>query len=318
VTSELNKVFGRDFIIGFFLPALFFSVATFFLAKFMWPGASWLDINWRKPLEDAAIFVLATWVFAVFLQSVNREIFRAAEGYWPWGLTGLLNRSQRKRFRKLKVKVDELYNKPGSLSEAEDQKLSKLSGRKATEYPSKMSLILPSSFGNTVRAYEDYSRVIYGFESINGWARLQGLMSKDFREVLGNDRARVDLWLNLCVLPVLFALEVAVVARIKEPSLAWLIVPLLIFAWLAYARARSSVQQFGEQVKAAFDIYLPALAAKLGYMLSSDTAKNRQFWKAFSQVMVYRDAGASDEMMKAGLERIPSSAQETRDAETSP
>lgn len=317
MNSELNKVLGRDFLIGFFLPALFFSVGTFFLAKVVWPDASWLSIHWRKLFEDAGTFILATWVFAVFLQSVNREIFRTAEGYWPWGLTGLLGGSQRENFVKLKARVTQLHDESGSLSEGQDQELKKLSEQAAKKYPSKRRLILPTSFGNTVRAYEDYPRVIYGFESISGWARLQGLMSKDFREILGNDRARVDLWLNLWVLALFFALEVAIVAGIQEQSLVWLIVPLLIFAWCAYAQARGSVQQFGEQVKAGFDIYLPALAAKLGYMMSSDPTKNRQFWEAFSQVMVYHDAGALDEMTKAGLKRILSSAQETTEETSS-
>jgi hypothetical protein len=317
VNSELNKVFGRDFIIGFFLPALFFSMATFFLAKVVWPDALWLQINWRKPFEDAGLFAVCVWVFAVFLQSVNREIFRTAEGYWRRGLRGRFKRSHCEKFRKLKAKFDGLYNKSGALSDEQEQELSELSRRLAREYPSKKSLILPTSFGNAVRAYEDYSRVIYGFESINGWSRLQGLMSKDFREILANDRARVDLWLNMCVLAPFFALELAVVSTIKECSLAVLLLPLLAFTCLAYVRSRSSAQQFGEQVKAAFDIYLPELAARLGFVLSSDTAKNRKFWEAFSQVMVHRDAGALKEMMAAGLERVSASTKETGSAETS-
>jgi len=291
-------------------------MATFFLAKVVWPDALWLHVNWRKPLEDAGIFVLCIWVFAVFLQSVNREIFRTAEGYWPRGLRRRFKGSHCEKFRKLKAKFEQLYNQSGALSDEQEEELSELSRRLAREYPSKTSLILPTSFGNAVRAYEDYSRVIYGFESINGWARLQGLMSKDFREILGNDRARVDLWLNLFVLALFFALELAVVAAIKECSLAVLLVPLLAFAWLAYARSRSSAQQFGEQVKAAFDIYLPELATRLGFMLSSETAKNRKFWQAFSQVMVYRDAGALQEMMNAGLKRISAATKETGSAET--
>jgi hypothetical protein len=309
VNSELNKVFGRDFIIGFFLPALFFSVATLFLARIVWPNASWLHIDWRKPFEDAGIFAVVIWIFAVFLQSINREIFRMAEGYWSQKLINFFNRSKRKKYFELKAKFDQLYNQSNALTEEQDDEFFAVSYQLAQEYPL-TGQILPTSFGNSVRAYENYPLVIYGFESINGWPRLQGLMSKDFREILGNDRARVDLWLNLCFLALLGVPELTFVAWSKRCSLIWLIVPLLIFAWLAYRRARSSVQQFGEQVKAAFDIYLPALATKLGYTLSSDTAKNRKFWEAFSQVMVHRDAGALEEMMDAGLERIPASAKE--------
>src|SRR5262249_24803760 len=153
----------------------------------------------------AGLFLLLTWGFAVLLQSVNREIFRAMEGYWPLGLTTKFNRSQRKRFRKLESEINAMETRQQNLSKEEKTKLNRLRFERAMNYPSKDRLILPTSFGNTVRAYEDYPRVVYGVESITGWTRLQDVMSKDFREILGNDRARVDLWLNLCVLSPLFA-----------------------------------------------------------------------------------------------------------------
>lgn len=271
----------------------------------VWPDASWLRVDWSKPFEGTGLLVLLTWIFAIFLQSVNREIFRAIEGYWFWGLTSTFNRSQLGRFLKLKRKVDALYDKPGDLTDKEQQELNALSFEKAKNYPSKATLILPTSFGNIVRAYEDYPRVVYGFESIGGWNRLQGLMSKDFREILGNDRARVDLWLNLCVVAFLLMWEVAIVARIKEPSIIGIVPLLLLFIRLAYVRSRSSAQQFGEQIKSAFDIYLPELAGKLGYVLSCDTEKNRSFWQAFGEVMVYHDPKALEDMTKAGLETLP-------------
>src|SRR5262249_12273609 len=153
-------------------------------------------INWRKPLEDAGTFLLSTWVLAILLQSINRQVFRIAEGYWSFGLKDRLNGRQIRKFRKLKAQFDQLYGRIHELRKQEMETLTELSRARARKFPSKEDLVLPTSFGNVVRAYEDYSRVVYGFESINGWARLQGVMSKEFREVLSNDRSRVDLWLN--------------------------------------------------------------------------------------------------------------------------
>ena len=98
----------------------------------------------------------------------------------------------RRRFRRLEAKKEVVYNKPAELTDEEQKKFTSLSRTLAANYPSKEKLILPTSFGNTVRAYEDYSRVVYGFESIHGWARLQGLMSKEFRETLGGDRIAIQ------------------------------------------------------------------------------------------------------------------------------
>jgi len=195
VSSELNKIFGRDFLIAFFVPALFFLLGNFFLLGLFGVDTPLAHVNWRRPLEDTSFLVIVALIFAIFLQAVNREIFRTAEGYWPNWLRRPLNGFHRNRFRKLTDKVNELYNQEGEIDE---QQFNAFSLRAAMEYPSTEAQVLPTSFGNAVRAYEDYPRAIYGFESINGWSRLQALISPEFRDVLSQDRARVDLWL-ICV-----------------------------------------------------------------------------------------------------------------------
>lgn len=303
MNSELNKIFGRDFLIGFFVPALLFLLGAFFLLRSLGVETSLPQAKWPKPFEDTGLVLLVAFVLAIFLQAVNREIFRTAEGYWLKRLNGF----HRKRFRELNAKVTELDNKEG---EIDDELFSALSRRAAMEYPSTEDQVLPTSFGNAVRAYEDYPRVIYGFESIDGWSRLQALISPEFRDVLSHDRARVDLWLNLCFLTGVFALGLALLAaNFQRFFLLWFELPLFLLFWFSYARARNSAQQYGHQVKAAFDVYLPALATKLGYVLSPDVDKNRKFWSAFSEVMIYRDQGALTDMVEAGLKRVPVSGE---------
>ena len=314
VSSELNKIFGRDFLIAFFVPALFFLLGTFFLLGLFSVDTPLSHLNWRRPLEDTSFLVIVALIFAIFLQAVNREIFRMAEGYWPERLRRRLNGFHRSRFRKLTDKVNELYNQEGEIDE---QKFNALSLRAAMKYPSTEAQVLPTSFGNAVRAYEDYPRAIYGFESINGWSRLQALISPEFRDVLSQDRARVDLWLNLSFLACVFGLELAIFASyFGRYSSLWIELPLLFLIWFAYVRARSSVQEYGDQVKAAFDVYLPALAITLGYTLSSDVDKNRKFWSAFSEVMIYRDEAALRDMANSGLKTIPNSEEAGEDLTT--
>jgi hypothetical protein len=52
---------------------------------------------------------------------------------------------------------------------------------------------------------------------------------------------------------------------------------------------RNSAEQYGEQVNAAFDIYLPPLARAFAYELSADRRLNSKFWLAFSQMMIFRE-----------------------------
>jgi hypothetical protein len=163
---------------------------------------------------------------------------------------------------------------------------------------------MPTTFGNAVRGYEDYARVMYGFESITGWSRLQALFSRQASEVLSRSRARVDLWLNLCFVTILMIVELGtLVYGTAARSFLYLIPICFVFAWLAYTRARSSALRYGEQVKALVDIYLPQLCEKLGFTLSADAQKNRKFWQAYSRAMVYRDVRAITDMGLSGLGR---------------
>lgn len=186
-------MFGRDFVTGFFLPALLFLVANVFLLKFFGLDGALLNVNWQKPLEGTSLLIIIAGILAIFLQAFNREVFRATEGYWPKWLQKPLTALHRRSFRKLSDKVTALYNDPGEIDQRE---FNALSIQAAMRYPSTERQLLPTSFGNAVRAYEDYPRVIYGVESIQGWTRLQALMSSQFIAGLNQNRAHINLWLN--------------------------------------------------------------------------------------------------------------------------
>src|SRR6266404_2613387 len=70
VSSELNKIFGRDFLIGFFVPALFFLLGNFFLLGLFGVDTPLAHVNWHRPLEDTSFLVIVALIFAIFLQAV--------------------------------------------------------------------------------------------------------------------------------------------------------------------------------------------------------------------------------------------------------
>jgi len=284
--SELNKILGRDFLIGFFLPSLYLFISSHFLFEEAGIKASWLDFNTEDPLKDS-IFALEVFVFGILLQSINREIFRLSEGYWWRPFAEKVSYFEKKRFQKLNGEIKRLKDEKelcrlSSTAFAYRLQYNKLSEEMAFGFP-REEQILPTSFGNIVRAYEDYPRRVYGFESINGWSRIQILFSKQTNEVMSRARSRLDMWLNLSFVTALLMLEIAIVDWKRNLHLpAWLFFLCLLFIFLAYIRARGAAKGYGERVKATFDIYLPQLAKKLGFELSDDISKNMEFWKAFS------------------------------------
>jgi hypothetical protein len=122
------------------------------------------------------------------------------------------------------------------------------------------------------------------------------------------------MWLNFSFIAGLLMLEIAFEAwKFRTQPFISLLPFCLFFMLFSYVRARSSAIRYGEQVKATFDIYLPQLAQKLGFILSKNPEKNREFWEAFSQLMVYRDEKAVGEMYAVGLKRTSDKTSDSLD-----
>src|ERR1700737_1547884 len=80
--SGLSKLADRNFIIGFFLPALL----AVFAAVNAFPDVPWLSraaaqVVSAKSLTDLTYFVLGVWTFALLLLVFNHSLYRLFEGY---------------------------------------------------------------------------------------------------------------------------------------------------------------------------------------------------------------------------------------------
>lgn len=64
-------------------------------------------------------------------------------------------------------------------------------------FPDQERWLLPTSFGNTIRAFEVYPRVMYGIDSIIGWNRLLGVIPKEYGD-LYNDAKTSGGFLGKC------------------------------------------------------------------------------------------------------------------------
>src|SRR5438094_2917656 len=83
MNSELSKLLGRDFFIAFFLPALLFLGANWLLVHYLRCENIWPEIDESEIGEHAIVAGLVVWIFGIFLQAFNRQLFRLVEGYWP-------------------------------------------------------------------------------------------------------------------------------------------------------------------------------------------------------------------------------------------
>ena len=168
----------------------------------------------------------------------------------------------------------------------------------AQRYPDEESFVLPTAFGNALRAFEVYPRVMYGFESIDGWSRILAVLPKEFRELIDDAKAQVDWWVNLAVLSFILLVGYWAAFLSKWSStLAWYsivlnaVLPLALFAflnWFFFWRATSAVIGWGDYVKAAFDIYRFTLLESMNIDAPKSRATEKDLWTNFSQAILFR------------------------------
>jgi len=299
VLTEFNKIFGRDFIVAFFVPALIFIAANIGLLEIFKIRPVWLQINSADPLKDTTFLALIILVTSFCLMALSRLIFRALEGYWPFNLGIKLNFFQKRQYRALKKQLEELKAE-NEQCRKENTKFSKiliydrLMRRLALDYPSEEHMVRATAFGNTVSAFEDYPRVMYGFESITGWSRLNAVIPKEYREQIGSARALTDLWVNTWFVSLIFVIEYLAIISYWNYELKFYWIPCIGFVVMFAAswRARIAAQQWGEWVKAAFDVFLPALCQKMGYKKPSTIEAERKFWLSIGQGITFRYRGS--------------------------
>src|SRR5712692_4078105 len=77
----------------------------------------------------------------------------------------------------------------------------------AERFPPEEDQLLPTAFGNTIKAFETYPDVMYGFDAIEGWTRLLAVIPKDYRELIETTKAETDFWVNLWFISLLILCE---------------------------------------------------------------------------------------------------------------
>jgi hypothetical protein len=180
-----------------------------------------------------------------------------------------------------------------SPSPAKEKKIILYSQRLATHFPAEERFILPFAFGNSLRACEAYPLAMYGFEATVGWTRLQAVLPREWRELLDGAKARMDLWVNLWFLSLVLAAEYGALAfstgRVEG---SWILLAALGGAGIFSFFARQEAVQWGEMVKASFDVFLPELRQKLGLGAPTSRKMERSMWTAYSQAILYRLPGS--------------------------
>jgi hypothetical protein len=294
--SELPNLFDRNFAMAFLLPFVFFfwlAVEVFSLFGLSINLISFIQVD--LAVRTVLVFLVA-WLGGILLLVTNQGLYRFLEGYEAWNPLRFFKKVEEKRFERLAKRIKELDDKyakdldgAGEITPDELKERTERTVEFAKRFPHTAEFLLPTPFGNTIRAFEVYSTVMYGLEAIDGWSRLLAVIPKDYRELIDNAKTDVDFWINIGFLSVLLLMEYTALALVLGSLPAWwLLVVFLIPSVMAPRFARSSAVAWGDYVKAAFDIFRHTMREELLFELPGNRQEEAEQWTAFSQAIVFR------------------------------
>ena len=166
--ATLSNLVDRNFVLAFVLPTLIGSVCVLLLLGDILPPA--LQVTALTTTDDFAkltTLVLILWSLAVLLSVFSNPIYQLLEGYWgPLRTAGRLCAKQR-AFDTVLAGIERTQDR---LTRNEAVR------RFRANWPPRRDLVLPTRFGNVIRAFENYANRVYGPDGIATWPRLFGVL----------------------------------------------------------------------------------------------------------------------------------------------
>jgi hypothetical protein len=257
--------------VGLFAYAIYPQIRT-------WPmlnGVQTLD-----SVERLALVGFASLLIAFLLAAGSTQLSRILEGYFiPAILAEPMRRRSLARRDKL---IDELADaeSPRFQQSAEELRL----------YP-RSKYLLPTRFGNGLKAAETYGKERFGLDTPTFWSELVAVAPESLRDQLDDSRTVLDFFVALTWLSILFGLSSIAVSMI-ERSYAAMVTGLAatLTAPLFYRGAVSSVSWYYSAMTALVNVGRLELAKHIGVSLPARLSDEKELWSAVTDYVVWGDS----------------------------
>lgn len=275
--GDVAGVFSRYFVVGFALPAFFALVVS---SQSM--TGAFLPEAYEELGGGSQIAVLggAGVLGGLLMLGFNHPLMRLVEGY-PLaarsshkvlgGVHEFALCHQRKRFDSLVATRD--------CEAASDSARGKAAWQLDREYSDDRDGLLPTRFGNAVRAFERHSISRWGLDSIAAWPRIELLLKDTELETHADAKSDVAFFLNSGVLSLALGVLLAVDGIEHVPvgwGLAWVYLVPFAAAYLLYLGAVGAAARWGSEVRSIIDIHRLEMYERLGVRKPESFADERE------------------------------------------
>jgi hypothetical protein len=266
MSEILKSLWGK--LYGWALPSALFLGATWL---FLLPQLT-CRLNFSELVpkdEEGLAFVVLTGALAISLSSLSTQLYRFLEGYsWPrwlqdWGL-----KRQHARKKALRTEIAGVGWRRGIAQE------------ELARYPLDDSQIVPTRFGNAIRAFETYGKTRFNMDSQTLWHELLAVAPKYIQTEIDSTRSSVDFFVALLYLSIIFGFACWTLAAIEhfQLSLLLLSVPAFALAALCHTLAIRAIDAWSYPVHALVNLGRVKLAAGLGLTLPKTVEEEKTMW----------------------------------------
>lgn len=294
-------VFSRYFVVGFFSPVFFLLIA---LANLVDPAS--LPAAYRTASGGTQIAILGgvAVLGALFLSGLHYHLIRMLEGYPIQRLIDLKPKGAVRRTlrRAAAAMVEHWKGEFERRSKALEAPKSPERTRAAQEldgyFPWRAESILPTRFGNAVRAFETHPNKRYGLDGVTAWTRIGSLLTEGEQEAITEAQTDVAFFVNLTALLPLGGLYVVVDLLAYPPSSRVAEIALIIGVIITvtglncglYRAAVGAAARWGMPVRAAFDMHRLELYSQLGLKRPRTDTQERSIARAATRCMLYGES----------------------------
>jgi len=269
-------------------------------------GHWWDGLDGGSRVLLAALAAVALFMLTTVVMLLLPSLTRVYEGQWGRGWPGralrqVAIRRQVRLMRHLKASARE------NASAGESADVGESAGRGGNAYMRRYYLyppserdVRPTRLGNVLGAAELYpgDPRRYGADASFFWPRLYPLLPDVMRAALADARSAMESLLLFSAFAVAFAATALVsgIAGVISPAAAVIGgASGLVVSPLAYRLAVRAGLDFGELIRASFDVYRRDLLRAMGYPPPGTLDEERDVWRAVSKQLYRRGTGTSDE-----------------------
>jgi hypothetical protein len=307
--------FGSNFLVAAFVPSLSFTIICFIFFGPLFLPQDILDlfksINLPSDYGQFGLALLTAIILSFSLSSLNIFILKILEGYVVLEHFPFLLSAQKKRERKMRKGFEQLKKKTNRLDKLAGKCTSPKLQDRYNHYIEKIthneiglvtyhhyafaadeSEIMPTEFGNILKAAEYHSRNLYRIDAVPMWPRLVHLIDEVYYRGFEQSYNELSFLVNCMVLCLFFSfisLPVCIYLGVIQSGRVWLYVSLMGFsfaaAYIFHRASLFSVGQYGDMIRGAFDLFRYKLLTALGQQMPSTLLEEKYKWEAICEFL---------------------------------